>query len=51
MSITFLAALFAQSLPAPGAAQWEPLGTPQSGMSNSVDPASLARAGERVSLC
>jgi hypothetical protein len=50
MSIFTLAALLAQSLPAPGAAQWEPFGPPQPGMTNQVDPASIVRSGDRVSL-
>lgn len=44
------AALLAQTLPAPDSAQWEPLGAPQGGMSNAVDPASIARTGDRVAL-
>lgn len=50
MSIITLAALLAQSLPAPGAAQWEPFGPPRPGMTNQVDPASIVRSGDRVSL-
>ena len=50
MSIFTLAVLLAQSLPAPGAAQWEPFGPPQPGMTNQVDPASIVRNGDRVSL-
>src|SRR5688572_22922153 len=45
-----LAALLVQSLPAPGAATWEPLGAPRDGMANAVDPASIARTGDRVAL-
>lgn len=44
------AALLAQTLPAPGTVQWEPLGTPQGGITNAVDPASIARTGDSVSL-
>lgn len=50
MSMFTLAVLLAQSLPAPGAAQWEPFGPPQPGMTNQVDPASIVRTGDRVSL-
>jgi hypothetical protein len=50
MSLLFLTALLAQSLPAPGAAVWEPFGPPQPGMTNAVDPASIARTGDRVAL-
>ncbi len=44
------AAWLIQSLPAPGAAQWEPLGAPRDGIANAVDPASIARTGDRVAL-
>ena len=50
MSMFTLAVLLARSLPAPGAAQWEPFGPPQPGMTNQVDPASIVRSGDRVSL-
>ena len=50
MSISFLAALLIQSLPAPGAAQWEPFGPPRADVANQVDPASITRNGDRVSL-
>ena len=51
MTVSLLAAaLLAQTLPAPGAAQWEPLGTPQGGMANAIDPASVARTGDRVAI-
>jgi len=51
MSIGFLAAaLFLQTLPAPGTAQWEPFGAPRNGVSNAVDPASVARTGDTVAI-
>ncbi|HTU11988.1 MAG TPA: surface-adhesin E family protein [Allosphingosinicella sp.] len=51
MTIAVLTAvLFLQTLPAPGSAQWEPLGPPQPGMTNEVDPASVARSGDNASL-
>lgn len=45
-----LAGLLLQSLPAPGAAQWEPIGPPLPGLTNAVDPASFVRTGDRVSF-
>ena len=50
MSMIFLAALLAQSLPATGAPQWERFGPAQPDMTNEVDAASIARTGDRVSL-
>ena len=51
MSMNVLAiALLIQSLPAPGAAQWEPLGPPQDGTTNAIDPASIARTGDRAAF-
>lgn len=51
MSIPMLAAVLSiQSLPAPGTAQWEPLGPPQNGVTDAIDPASIARTGDRVAF-
>lgn len=51
MSIALLtAALLAQSLPAPGSAQWENVGSPNAGISFALDPASIARTGDRVTF-
>ena len=51
MSMNVLAAaLLIQSLPAPSAAQWEPLGPPRDGVTNAIDPASIARTGDRVAF-
>src|SRR5438128_710112 len=51
MMISMLtAAMLAQSLPAPGTAQWESIGTPSAGISFSLDPASIARTGDRVTF-
>ena len=51
MSMNVLAAaLLIQSLPAPGAAQWEPLGPPQDGVTSAIDPSSIARTGDRVAI-
>lgn len=50
MTIFFLAALLLQAQPAPAAVQWEPLGPPHNGLTHSVDPASIARTGDRVSI-
>ena len=51
MSFTLLtAALLFQSLPAPGSAQWEAVGTPSGGVSFALDPASIARTGDRVTF-
>jgi len=51
MSMNVLAAaLLIQSLPAPGAANWEPLGPPQDGTSDAIDPASIGRAGDRATF-
>lgn len=47
--LLFTAALF-QTLPAPGAAQWEPLGPARGGVANSVDPASIVRTGDRATI-
>src|SRR5690349_1754332 len=47
MSLAFLTALLAQSLPAPGTAQWENVGAPNAGISFALDPASIARTGDR----
>ena len=48
--VAYLTAALFQSLPAPGTAQWEPLGTPRDGVANAIDPASIARTGDRVSI-
>lgn len=48
--IVLTAALLFQTLPTPGTAQWEQLGPPQPGMTNEVDPASIARTGDNVAL-
>jgi hypothetical protein len=51
MSVALLtAALLVQSMPAPGAAQWEDVGAPRGGTAFAVDPASIARTGDRVSF-
>lgn len=50
MSLAFLAALLVQSLPAPGTAQWENVGTPNAGIGFALDPASIARSGNRVTF-
>ena len=50
MTIFFLAALLMQTPPMPAAPQWEPLGPAQNGLTHSVDPASIARTGDRVSI-
>ncbi|HYD13185.1 MAG TPA: surface-adhesin E family protein [Allosphingosinicella sp.] len=51
MTIPILAAaVLLQAQPAPGAVQWEPLGAAHNGLTHSVDPASIARTGDRVSL-
>ena len=48
MSLTLLTALLLQSMPAPGAAQWENVGAPRGGIAFAVDPTSIARTGDRV---
>lgn len=51
MSFTLLtAAMLMQSLPAPGSAQWETVGTPSGGITFALDPASVARSGDRVTF-
>ena len=51
MSLSLLAAaLLVQSMPAPGAAQWETVGTPRDGIAFAVDPASIARTADRVTF-
>jgi hypothetical protein len=51
MSLPVLAAaLLFQSMPAPGGAIWEPLGPPRDGVANAIDPASIARTGDSVSI-
>lgn len=51
MSIGFLTvALLLQSMPAPAAAQWEQVGAPRGGIAFAVDPASIARTGDRVTF-
>jgi hypothetical protein len=51
MMISILtAAMLAQSLPAPGSAQWENVGAPSVGISFAFDPASIARTGDRVTF-
>ena len=50
MSLTLLTALLVQSMPAPGAAQWQDVGTPRGGIAFAVDPASIARSGDRVTF-
>jgi hypothetical protein len=44
------AALLLQSMPAPGTAQWEPLGPPRDGVTSAIDPASIARSGDRATI-
>ena len=44
------AALLAQSMPAPGGAHWEEVGTPRGGIAFALDPASIARTGDRVTF-
>ena len=50
MSLAFLTALLVQSLPAPGPVHWESVGTPAGGVSFALDPASVARSGDRVTF-
>jgi hypothetical protein len=50
MSLTLLTALLLQSMPAPGNVQWENVGTPRDGIAFAVDPASIARTGDRVTF-
>ena len=50
MSLSLLAALLLQSMPAPDSAQWETVGTPRGGIAFAVDPASIARTGDRVTF-
>ena len=50
MSLAFLAALLVQSMPAPGTVQWETVGAPRGGIAFAVDPASIARTGDRVTF-
>jgi hypothetical protein len=50
MSLTLLTALLVQSLPAPGTAQWQAIGTPAAGIAFALDPASIARTGDRVTF-
>ena len=44
------AAMLAQSLPAPAGAQWENVGAPRDGVTFALDPASIARTGDRVTF-
>jgi len=44
------AALLVQTLPAPGSEQWEPFGPTVPGMTNAVDPASIARSGDTATI-
>ena len=52
MTISILAAFLLAQTPPPAAATplWERLGPSQSGLTNEVDAASIARSGDRVSL-
>ncbi len=49
-AIAYLAAALLQTLPPPAQGQWEPLGTPRDGVTNSVDAGSIARTGDRVAI-
>jgi hypothetical protein len=44
------AAMLFQSLPAPGTAHWETIGAPAGGIGFALDPASIARTGDRVTF-
>ena len=50
MSLALLAAMLVQSMPAPANVQWETVGTPRGGIAFAVDPASIARTGDRVTF-
>lgn len=50
MSILAAALLFQALPPTTATPQWESFGPPQTGMTNEIDAASIARSGDRVSL-